>query len=685
MDMFKNMKLFKKLLLAFVLVAGIGLAIGLYGFYGARRSLAIIEDIGRLQLVNIETLLTIEAKMNEIIVAYRSLLIPDLEKEQRKSQYPSISKAFEKLDAAWKIYEPLPQTKEEEVMWKEFVPAFQKWRDANTKFLDLEKKLDDMDLGSPGELADKFAMFRGDHYKLNGQALALLHEGKNFDGGESHQTCNLGKWITTFKTANPQLQQVLKDLATPHERFHAGAKQVKELMASGLTEKAQKVYTTEIANNMDAVFAKFDAVRAIVDNAQKLDEDATKQTLVIGSEHQKMAVELLEKIIRLDSEMAARNVENGESQTKWFETISLIISIAGVIIAIIIAIVIARAITGPLSKAVAVAEELSRGNFTVAVKAESKDETGQLLESLGAMVGNLKMLFAKVAEGVDTLTRSSGDMAAISQQLSQSAQDTAGKSSGVASAAEEMSANSHTVSAAMEQSSSNVALVATAAEEMSSTVKEIGQNAERARGIAENAVQQSQQASEKMNILGQSAKKIGTVTETITEISEQTNLLALNATIEAARAGEAGKGFAVVANEIKELAKQTASATIDIKNQIDEMQTTTDSTIKDIARVSTVIAEINEVIGGIATAVEEQSSATAEIASNIAQASQGLSEVNENVAQSSHMSQNITKDIADINQQAEQVNKGSSQVQENVQDLLSLANQLKELMGKFTL
>ena len=84
----------------------------------------------------------------------------------------------------------------------------------------------------------------------------------------------------------------------------------------------------------------------------------------------------------------------------------------------------------------------------------------------------------------------------------------------------------------MEESSSNVGILASATEEMTATVNEIGQNAEKARTIfAENAVKQSHLASEKMNALGESAHRVGKVTETITEISEQTNLLALNATI----------------------------------------------------------------------------------------------------------------------------------------------------------
>ncbi len=88
--------------------------------------------------------------------------------------------------------------------------------------------------------------------------------------------------------------------------------------------------------------------------------------------------------------------------------------------------------------------------------------------------------------------------------------------------------------------------------------------------------------------------------------SEQTNLLALNTTIEAARAGEAGKSFIVVANEIKDLARQTASATNEIKSQISGIQTSTSETIQQSEQITAVINEVNNTVTTIVRAVEEQ-------------------------------------------------------------------------------
>lgn len=329
----------------------------------------------------------------------------------------------------------------------------------------------------------------------------------------------------------------------------------------------------------------------------------------------------------------------------------------------------------------AIVKQISQGDLA-SVPSVDGTETG-IFASTKIMSQNLIEMIKEIQEGVSTLSSSSTELSAIASQLSGNAEEGMANANGVATAAEEMSSNMNSVSAAMEESSSNVGMVATATEEMSATVNEIAQNAERAKGISADAVVQSKSTSQKINELGLAAGNIGKVTETITEISEQTNLLALNATIEAARAGEAGKGFAVVANEIKDLAKQTAEATVDIKSQIENMQTTTDGTIGDIEKVGSVIDEINDVITTIAAAVEEQSAATSEISGNVSQASVGLEEVNENVAQSSVAISDVTRDIAGISRTSGEINSSSDNVQSSAKELSNLAEQLDNLINKF--
>jgi methyl-accepting chemotaxis protein len=226
-------------------------------------------------------------------------------------------------------------------------------------------------------------------------------------------------------------------------------------------------------------------------------------------------------------------------------------------------------------------------------------------------------------------------------------------------------------------------MVATATEQMTASVSEIAQNSEKARKITGTAVTKAQETSKKVGALGNAAQAIGKVTEVITEISEQTNLLALNATIEAARAGEAGKGFAVVANEIKELAKQTAEATMEIKNKIDGVQGSTQETVADINEICEVIGKVDETVGIIAAAVEEQSVTTQDIAGNISQASAGVQEVNGNVAQSSEVTVSISQEIAEVSQASSEMTNSSSQVNISAEELAGMAETINGMVGKF--
>jgi methyl-accepting chemotaxis protein len=186
-----------------------------------------------------------------------------------------------------------------------------------------------------------------------------------------------------------------------------------------------------------------------------------------------------------------------------------------------------------------------------------------------------------------------------------------------------------------------------------------------------------------MHKLGQAAQEIGHVTETITNISAQTNLLALNATIEAARAGSAGKGFAVVANEIKELARQTAEATEDIKLRIAGVQGSSGNAIANIDQITAVISEVGGIVSGIAAAIEEQATVTKDVAGNIAQASTGVRDANEHIAQTAEVSRTIARDIASINGAVTDLRHGGEQVQVSAAELSKLAEQLKVRVNQF--
>jgi methyl-accepting chemotaxis protein len=344
-----------------------------------------------------------------------------------------------------------------------------------------------------------------------------------------------------------------------------------------------------------------------------------------------------------------------------------------------------KSITRPINAAVAGLKNIAEGegDLTMRLDVRSKDEVGEMAKWFNLFIEKLQVIIKQISDNSLQVSESSTKLSNISIALLTGAEDTSQRSTNVATASEEMSTNINNVAAAMEQSATNLSMVAAASEEMSATIREIAENAEKARGVASEAVGQSQSAHEKMNELGIAAKKIGKVAETITEISEQTNLLALNATIEAARAGEAGKGFAVVANEIKELAKQTAIATLDIKAVITEVLSTTKSAETEIGQISGVMRGVNDIVSTIATAVEEQAVTTQEVANNIAQASQGIQEVNENVSQSSVVSASITQDIAEVSEASRKISASSNEVKFNAQDLFNRAEELNAIVTKF--
>lgn len=297
----------------------------------------------------------------------------------------------------------------------------------------------------------------------------------------------------------------------------------------------------------------------------------------------------------------------------------------------------------------------AQGDLTREVSVRGSDSVGQMGEGLNKLFTDLRSSIGSIGQAATALGSSSEELASVSQEMSANAEET--------------STQATVVSAASEQVSRNLQTVATGTEEMSASIREIAKSVNEAARVATAAVKMTESTNQTVAKLGESSAEIGKVIKVITSIAQQTNLLALNATIEAARAGEAGKGFAVVANEVKELAKQTATATEDISQKIDAIQSDTKSAVGAIGEISKIIDQINDISSTIASAVEEQTVTTNEITRNVTDAAKGGSEI----------AQNITG----VAKAAQDTSRGASQTQESARELSVVASELQQLVSQF--
>jgi len=333
-------------------------------------------------------------------------------------------------------------------------------------------------------------------------------------------------------------------------------------------------------------------------------------------------------------------------------------SIAALILGILVSVGTSRAIALSTGRMLATIEEIAANNLAIRdMEVTSADEIGKAALALNKMKNNLHGVIETISGTAQNVAAASQEFASTSRQITANCEDATAQAS--------------TVSVATDQINRNLQTVATGAEQMSATIKDIARNAGEAAKVASEAVKTAQTTNAIVSKLGESSTEIGEVIKVITSIAQQTNLLALNATIEAARAGEAGKGFAVVANEVKELAKQTASATEDISRKITTIQEDTKGAVEAIASIDAVIHQINDISNTIATAVEEQSATTNEMSRNVLEAARG--------------SESITQNISGVAQTAQSTSSTAHDSQKAAAQLADLSTQLRSLVEQFKL
>lgn len=346
---------------------------------------------------------------------------------------------------------------------------------------------------------------------------------------------------------------------------------------------------------------------------------------------------------------------------------------------------IVRSLVRPIQATINTLRDIAEGegDLTRRLDQNRTDELGELAKWFNAFADRIHDVIVTISSNAKQLAASSNQLQTTATQLSDGVSSSKQQSASVSAAAEQMSMNMREVSESTDGMSHTIRAVAASVEEMNQTIREIARNAEKSAIVAGEAASLVEISNNKISNLGDAANAISKVIEVIQDIAEQTNLLALNATIEAARAGEAGKGFAVVATEVKELAKQTAAATRDIRTRIEAMQSSTGQAVDSIREISDVINNVNEVSRTIASAVEEQSITTRQISDNVSTTASAAETVARGVSETAMASREITQNIARVDNVLMQTAEGADESLNAGNRLSHLAEEMNGLIGRF--
>jgi methyl-accepting chemotaxis protein len=344
---------------------------------------------------------------------------------------------------------------------------------------------------------------------------------------------------------------------------------------------------------------------------------------------------------------------------------------------------VTRAITGPLDKLVAGAEQIGRGNFAHRIDVYNQDETGELARAFNAMAERRQQAEAQLAKQTEEREHTLRTVAEFVNQLaSTTAEILASTTQQVAGAQEQGSAVAQTVSTIEEiaQTSDEAAGRARAVSESARHAEEVGKSGRRA---VEEAIasmgsvrEQVESIATRILALAEQAQAIGDIITTVNDISEQTHMLALNASIEASRAGEHGRGFAVVAAEVKALADQSKKATSQVRQILGQIQKatqgavmTTEEGTKSVVLATRVVTQAGAHIQTLSELLSQASITAAQISASANQQATGINQ--------------IRQAMRDVNQATQQSLTSTRATERAVQDLNAMGQKLKGLLSEY--
>jgi methyl-accepting chemotaxis protein len=319
-----------------------------------------------------------------------------------------------------------------------------------------------------------------------------------------------------------------------------------------------------------------------------------------------------------------RRVDGGVNTAKAAAASSSIVllclGVFSLLVGIGSAIWITRSIVGPVRVTVGAMNKVAEGDLTATIDHASKDEIGQMVAALNAMIENVRRVVGEVTEAADNVASGSEQLSTTAEQISQGTSEQA---------------------ASAEECTSSM-------EEMASSIQQNADNAKQTDKIASKAAEDAQTGGDSVVQTVKAMKEIAAKISIIEEIARKTDLLALNAAVEAARAGEHGKGFAVVASEVRKLAERSAAAAGDISKL-------TGGGVKVAEEAGEMLTKLVPDIRKTAELVQEIASASAEQNTGASQVNKAIQQLDQVIQQNSAASEEMATTSEELASQAQQL------------------------------
>lgn len=382
-------------------------------------------------------------------------------------------------------------------------------------------------------------------------------------------------------------------------------------------------------------------------------------------------------------------------------TVMIVVALIALVATILSMALIVNNISKSISRVNDFAGSLADGDFSVEhIKVTSEDELGRMSNSLNNMYDSNKGVIQKISDHSVEIGKNSEVLKSSSKTLEEKFEQISEFMKEINSSMLSTSAATQEVNASSEEVLSNVNLLAQEAgqslkmaDEIRNRAEIVNQNSQKSFESANTLSKRFEQSLEESIANSKVVENIGQLADVISEIAEQINLLSLNASIEAARAGEAGKGFAVVAAEIGSLANNTAEAVAQIQNTISDVRGAfeglSDEANEMLSFLKNTVSpdyssfvDVAKQYGQDAGSIEETSNKLSKMSDAIKEIMQEVTDAIQSIAEATQVTTELSTNIMD---NIEKVSKNVSGIAEMSHEQDSIAKDLGEVVGKFTL